>query len=124
MLAKINGTKPTILIIDPDQKLTQEQKDILFKNWKQQGITIYNSTPDLWDNEDSNRGTGRTTRLVDYYIQELFNHPNEEVEIIDHTNTQQSNTHLTQLILQRMYNEHRQIKIKVIKQNVLKYVQM
>ena len=102
--------------------LSQEQKDILFKNWKQQGVTIYNSIPDLWDNEDSNRGTGRTTRLVDYYIQELFNHPNEEVEIIDHTNTQQSNTHLTQLILQRMYNEHRQIKIKVIKQNVLKYV--
>ena len=102
--------------------LSQKQIDKLFKDFKQQGITIYNSTPDLWDNEDSNRATGRTTRLVDYYIQELFNHPNEEVEIIDHTNTQQSNTHLTQLVLQRMYNEHRQIKIKVIKQNVLKYV--
>ena len=75
-------------------------------------------------NEDLNRATGRTTRLVDYYIQELFNNPNEEVEIIDHTNTQQSNIHLTQLILQRVYNEHRPIKIKVIKQNVLKYVQM
>ena len=62
--------------------LSQEHKDILFKNWEQQGITIYNSTLDLWDNEDSNRATGRTTRLVDYYIQELFNHPNEEVEII------------------------------------------
>ena len=104
--------------------LSQEQIDKLFKDFKQQGITIYNSTPNLWDNEDSNKATGRTTRLVDYYIQELFNHPNEEVEIIDHTNTQQSNTHLTQLVLQRMYNEHRQIKIKVIKQNVLKYVQM
>ena len=104
--------------------LSQKQIDKLFKDFKQQGITIYNSTPNLWDNEDSNRATGRTTRLVDYYIQELFNHPNEEVEIIDHTNTQQSNTHLTQLILQRMYNEHRQIKIKIIKQNVLKYVQM
>ena len=102
--------------------LSQKQIDKLFKDFKQQGITIYNSTPDLWDNEDLNRATGRTTRLVDYYIQELFNHPNEEIEIIDHTNTQQSNTHLTQLILQRMYNEHRQIKIKVIKQNVLKYV--
>ena len=104
--------------------LSQEQIAQIFKDYNTQGITIYNSTPNLWDNEDSNRGTGRTTRLVDYYIQELFNHPNEEVEIIDHTNTRQSNTHLTQLILQRMYNEHRQIKIKVIKQNVLKYVQM
>ena len=71
--------------------LSQEQKDILFKNWKQQGITIYNSTPDLWDNEDSNRATGRTTRLVDYYIQKLFNNPNEEIEIIDHYNIQQLN---------------------------------
>ena len=104
--------------------LNKDQIDKLFKDFKQQGITLYNSTPDLWDNEDSNRATGRTTRLVDYYIQKLFNNPNEEVEIIDHTNTQQSNTHLTQLVLQRMYNEHRQIKIKVIKQNVLKYVQM
>ena len=104
--------------------LNKDQIDKLFKDFKQQGITIYNSTPDLWDNEESNRATGRTTRLVDYYIQELFKHPNEEVEIIDHINTQQSNIHLTQLVLQRMYNEHRQIKIKVIKQNVLKYVQM
>ena len=71
-----------------------------------------------------NRATGRTTRLVDYYIQELFNHPNEEIEIIDHNNTQQSNIHLTQMILRRMYEEHRGVKIKVIKQNVLKYVRM
>lgn len=106
------------------QTLSEEQKEILFKNWKQQGITIYNSTPDLWDNEDSNRATGRTTRLVDYYIQELFNHPNEEIKIVDHTNTQQSNIHLTQMILRRMYEEHRGVKIKVIKQNVLKYVRM
>ena len=73
-------------------------------------------------NEDLNRATGRTTRLVDYYIQELFNNPNSEIEIIDHTNIQQSNIHLTQMILRRMYEEHRNAKIKVIKQNVLKYV--
>ena len=102
--------------------LSQKQIDKLFKDFKQQGITIYNSTPNLWDNEDSNRATGRTTRLVDYYIQELFNHPNEEVEIIDHTTMTQSNIHLTQMILRRMYEEHRGSKIKVIKQNVLKYV--
>ena len=102
--------------------LSEEQKDIIFRNWKQQGITLYNSTPDLWDNNDSNRATGRTTRLVDHYIQELFNNPNKEIEIIDHTNTQQSNIHLTQMILRRTYEEHRGVKIKVIKQNVLKYV--
>ena len=102
--------------------LSQEQKDILFKNWKQQGITIYNSTTDLWDNEDSNRATGRTTRLVDYYIQKLFNNPNEEIEIIDHYNIQQSNSHLTQMILRRLYEEHRGVKIKVVNQNILKYV--
>ena len=104
--------------------LSEEQKEILLKNWKQQAVTIYNSTPDLWNNEDSNRATGRTTRLVDYYIQELFNNPNSEIEIIDHHNTQQSNIHLTQMILRRMYEEHRGVKIKVIKQNVLKYVRM
>ena len=31
MLDKINGTKPTILIIDPDQKLTQEQIEKIWK---------------------------------------------------------------------------------------------
>ena len=102
--------------------LSEEQKEILFKNWKQQAITIYNSTPDLWDNEESNRATGRTTRLVDYYIQELFNNSNKEIEIIDHTNNQQSNIHLTQMILQRFYNEHKGVKIGIVKQNVLKYV--
>ena len=102
--------------------LSEEQKDIIFRNWKQQGITLYNSTPDLWDNNDSNRATGRTTRLVDHYIQELFNNPNKEIEIIDHNNTRQSNIHLTQMILKRIYEEHRGVKIKVINQNVLKYV--
>ena len=62
--------------------LNKDQIDKLFKDFKQQGITIYNSTPNLWDNEDSNRATGRTTRLVDYYIQKLFNNPNEEIKII------------------------------------------
>ena len=68
------------------------------------------------------RSSGRTTRLIDYYIQELFNNPNKEIEIIDHTTMTQSNIHLTQMILRRMYEEHRGSKIKVIKQNVLKYV--
>ena len=102
--------------------LNKDQIDKLFKDFKQQGITLYNSTPDLFDDSDSNRATGRTTRLVDYYIQKLFNNPNEEIEIIDHYNIQQSNIHLTQMILKRIYNEHIGTKIKIIKQNVLKYV--
>lgn len=102
--------------------LSEEQKDRIFRNWKQQqGIITYKSDINLWDNSESNRATGRTTRLVDYYIQELFNNPNKEIEIIDHHNTQQSNIHLTQLILRRMYEEHR-CNIKIIKQNILKYV--
>lgn len=104
------------------QTLSEEQKEILFKNWKQQGITIYNSTPDLWDNEDSNRATGRTTRLVDYYIQELFNHPNSEIEIIDHYDNIKAHIHLTQMILQRLYAEHPRDKFKIVSQNILEYV--
>lgn len=102
--------------------LNKDQIDKLFKDFKQQGITLYNSTPDLFDDSDSNRATGRTTRLVDYYIQKLFNNPNEEIEIIDHYNIQQSNIHLTQMILRRLYEEHRGVKIKVVNQNILKYV--
>ena len=70
---------------------------------------------------DLNRSTGRTTRLIDQYIQILFTNPNKEIEIIDHSNNQQSNIHLTQMILQRFYNEHKGVKIEIVKQNVLKY---
>lgn len=101
--------------------LSQKQIAQIFEDYKTQGITIYNSTPDLWDNDDSNRATGRTTRLVDYYIQELFNNPNSEIEIIDHTNNQQSNVHLTQMILRRLDNEHPGIKFKIISPTSLKY---
>jgi CRISPR/Cas system CSM-associated protein Csm2 small subunit len=69
------------------------------------------------------KATGRTTKLADYYIQELFNNPNKEIEITDHTDTQQSNVHLTQIILRRVYEEHRGVKIKLISPNILKYVQ-
>ena len=102
--------------------LSEEQKDIIFRNWKQQGITIYNSTPDLWDNNDSNRATGRTTRLVDHYIQELFNNPNKEIEIIDHYDNIKAHIHLTQMILQRLYAEHPRDKFKIVSQNILEYV--
>ena len=70
---------------------------------------------------DLNRSTGRTTRLIDQYIQILFTNPNKEIEIIDHSNNQQSNIHLTQMILHRLFDEHRGVKIEIVKQNVLKY---
>ena len=102
--------------------LSQKQIAQIFEDYKTQGITIYNSTPDLWDNEESNRATGRTTRLVDYYIQELFNNSNKEIEIIDHYDHIKAHIHLTQIILKRFYNEHPRVKIEIVKQNVLKYV--
>lgn len=109
--------------------LTPEQTEELINKFKETAILSVSDSYiiedfRLWNNEESDRSTGRTTRLIDYYIQELFNNPNSEIEIIDHTNTQQSNIHLTQMILRRLDNEHRGVKIKVIKQNVLKYVRM
>jgi len=103
--------------------LNKEQIDQILKAFNNQNTLLNSDSYDcLWDNNDSNRTTGRTTRLVDYYIQELFNNPNKEIEIIDHYNMQQSNIHLTQMILRRMYEEHRGVKIKVVDQNILKYV--
>lgn len=91
----------------------------LIKQWKESGYVIYNCTFPLLDNSDENRTSGRTTRLIDYYIQELYNNPNKEIEIIDHSNIQQSNIHLTQMILNRLYNEHKGDHFKIVKTNVL-----
>ena len=102
--------------------LSEEQKNIIFRNWKQQEIIIYNSNPDLLDNDDLNRATGRTTRLIDYYIQELYNNPNKEIEIIDHYDNIKAHIHLTQMILQRLYAEHPRDKFKIVSQNILEYV--
>lgn len=66
------------------------------------------------------RASGRTTRLIDYYIQELFNNPNKEINIIDHTDNQQSNSYLTQMILRRFYVEHPFVKVEITGLNTLK----
>ena len=99
-----------------------EEHNQIYKDYKQQATTIYSSTPNLWDNEDSNRATGRTTRLVDYYIQELFNNPNKEIEIIDHYDNIKAHIHLTHRLLQRLYAEHPRDKFKIVSQNILEYV--
>lgn len=71
---------------------------------------------------EENRATGRTTRLIDYYIQKLYSSPNKEIEIIDHWDNIKAHIHLTQMILQRLYAEHPRDKFKIINQNTLKYV--
>lgn len=55
------------------------------------------------DNENK-RSTGRTTRLVDHYIQELFT--KGEAIIIDHFNTRNENKELAKKVLNRLNNEH------------------
>lgn len=73
------------------------------------------------NNDDSNRSTGRTTRLIDYYIQKLFNNPNKEIEIIDHYDNIKAHIYLTQKMLERLYTEHPRVKFNIVNQNTLKY---
>lgn len=63
--------------------------------------------------ESTYRQKGRTTRLVDRYIQELFNHNNEWITITDHTDLPSENEcklrmakHLFDRILKRLRYEH------------------
>lgn len=50
------------------------------------------------------RATGRTTRLADAYIQELFKTGN--IKIYDHHNSQQSHKRLSKIIWRRLEIEH------------------
>lgn len=52
------------------------------------------------------RKTGRTTRLVDMYIQDLFNRRGEWVKIFDHFRGRQASEMLVRLIQRRLMNEH------------------
>lgn len=63
--------------------------------------------------ESQHRQKGRTTRLVDKYIQELFNHNGEWVTINDHTDLAseqehhlQMTRHLFDKIIRRLKFEH------------------
>jgi hypothetical protein len=55
-------------------------------------------------NKDRDRATGRTTRLVQYYIDLLFSTDNI-VEIRDHFNHIAAHSYLTELIIKRFNNE-------------------
>jgi len=60
-----------------------------------------------------NRKTGRTTRLADIYIQELFNRG--EIYVIDHHPTRQASKYLVDIILRRLEFEHPSVKVQVEK---------
>ena len=55
---------------------------------------------------EENRQTGRTTRLVDFYIQELYNNSNKEIIIKDHYENNESNRYLLSRIKYRLEKEH------------------
>lgn len=58
------------------------------------------------------RRTGRTTRLVDGYIQKLYRKLGEWVHIRDHGYTRQDDSLLERNILRRMEIEHQEDKIE------------
>ncbi len=60
--------------------------------------------------EESQRNTGRTTRLVDQYIQEFFE--KGEVIVRDHEDRSAHHLRCTYLILRRLKLEHPQIKVE------------
>ena len=62
------------------------------------------------------RSTGRTTRLVDYYIQKLFNEGTTGF-IKDHDESLQETISLYDKIIRRLYVEHPGIKVNVKKKN-------
>lgn len=52
------------------------------------------------------RRTGRTTRLADYIIQQLFNYPGVSVKIVDHHHSSSACEHLCNIITRRLRLEH------------------
>jgi Lhr-like helicase len=52
------------------------------------------------------RASGRTTRLVDKYIQDLFNNPGEWVRVYDHWPKKNAASELARKIKKRMAVEH------------------
>ncbi len=62
-------------------------------------------------NADGVRATGRTTRLIDGYVQELFS--TGYIQPIDHHNTKKATRDLIYRIAKRMEQEHPQVKLRV-----------
>lgn len=75
---------------------------------------------------EKNRATGRTSRLVDSYIQELFNQG--EIDVKDHHDDKHSNRYLLERIVDRYEREYnksnnkkelivRSLNVKLVEKN-------
>ena len=85
--------------------ISEQELDNLFESYEQEV-------------EQKLRATGRSTKLLDSYVQELFE--KGFVEVIDHHNTTQSNTLLFGKLVQRLTNEHRGLRFDITYPNKIK----
>lgn len=63
------------------------------------------------DDYEYNRASGRTTRLIDKYIQELFAKEGEWIEIKDHYDNRHAHKYVFNKVLDRMHLEHTRISL-------------
>ncbi len=63
------------------------------------------------------RMTGKTTRMVDEFVQKLYKNEGEWVEIYDHYPSIQADRMVFEKVIKRMMFEHPQDKIEVDKLN-------
>lgn len=77
--------------------LSEYSKELTIAD-KESIVNIINNTCD--------RSTGRTTRLVDYYIQQLFQNKGAYVVICDHYDSVNSHRRLYDLVVNRLQTEH------------------
>ena len=62
--------------------------------------------------ELSRRGSGRTTRHVDKYIQTMYDHIGIWVSIVDHYDSLMANKMIAEMVIKRMEREHTNDKIE------------
>lgn len=66
------------------------------------------------DIEREFRGTGRTTRLVDKYVQEFFTNPTGvPVMVLDHWDDVKAHTALLERVVSRLKTEHRWVHYSI-----------
>lgn len=119
-LTKINNmkNKQTTFL----ERLIEEEK--AFKEFlntsNKRGILYGLSNTEIKENTETmkpkiteKRADGNTTRLVDYYIQELFNNFGNFVIIKDHHDDQRSHKNLLNKVLKRLELEHKNIIVYV-----------
>lgn len=64
----------------------------------------YGSSPEAYNIES--RGCGNTTRMIDWFIQELFANKGDWVEVYDHCDHKESHSGLAHKVLDRLVREH------------------